>query len=438
MDVKARYYILNYIDDKDGEILTGDIRARGMWISLNKKYKKSLQTTGRQLMVDLMNYKKSPDKSIEATYTEIYTLSKDVARLQPDMKAIFLPARRFQTLLKSLPEEYDVVRDIIDNQIDTTNKHQDMDIFLLKLQEKEAQLQAKDNEVAMAAKDKDRKKEIYRSPHRRGSASSGDSNRHQSRSWHRNDKSKPDKPKSKESGCFLCDGPHRIKDCTLLRQLRKLAKSLVEKGERKNSKLVKYKGKVYNADDSSTVSSAESIDIDSNNEEHMEEIAALSKELVSTIPRSSWIADTGATSHMTDQLRLFSEPLKSIKRRTIKVGGGRLYSVQCGTITMKVQNGECRLTEVLYVPNLGVNLLSGKRFTRCGLRGSFDNDGLYIHTKKGIEVLRAPARGGVYIVDKLASELDKFVLIAMDNKLASLVPIILPTISDPREPILES
>lgn len=68
---------------------------------------------------------------------------------------------------------------------------------------------------------------------------------------------------------------------------------------------------------------------------------------------------------------------------------------------MKV-NGECRLTEVLYVPDLGVNLLSGRRFTRCGLRGSFDNDGLYIHTKEGIEVLRAPARGGIYIVDKVA------------------------------------
>ena len=42
MDTKARYYILNCIDDKDREILMGDIRARGIWISLNKKYKKSL------------------------------------------------------------------------------------------------------------------------------------------------------------------------------------------------------------------------------------------------------------------------------------------------------------------------------------------------------------------------------------------------------------
>ena len=81
MDAKARYYILNCIDDKDGEMLTGDTRARGMWISLNKKYKKSLQTTRRQLIVDLINYKKSPDKSIEAIYTKIYILSKDVARL---------------------------------------------------------------------------------------------------------------------------------------------------------------------------------------------------------------------------------------------------------------------------------------------------------------------------------------------------------------------
>ena len=30
IDIKARYYIFNYINDKDREILTGDIRARGI------------------------------------------------------------------------------------------------------------------------------------------------------------------------------------------------------------------------------------------------------------------------------------------------------------------------------------------------------------------------------------------------------------------------
>ena len=53
-------------------------------------------------------------------------------------------------------------------------------------------------------------------------------------------------------------------------------------------------------------------------------------------------------------------------------------------------------------------------------------------------MLRAPARGGLYIVDKLASELDEFVLTAIDNKPASLIPVALPTTSDPGEPISES
>ena len=37
-------------------------------------------------------------------------------------------------------------------------------------------------------------------------------------------------------------------------------------------------------------------------DESDEKIAALSKEVISKIPRSYWVADSGASSHMTDQL----------------------------------------------------------------------------------------------------------------------------------------
>ena len=62
------------------------------------------------------------------------------------------------------------------------------------------------------------------------------------------------------------------------------------------------KQKVYNVNNniSSTSSSAESLNIDSDNKEDIEVIAALSKELVSTVPKSDWIADTDATSYITD------------------------------------------------------------------------------------------------------------------------------------------
>ena len=56
----------------------------------------------------------------------------------------------------------------------------------------------------------------------------------------------------------------------------------------------------------------------------MLEITILFKKLINIISKFDWIADTDVTSHITNQLRLFSEPLKSIKRRTIKVGEGKL------------------------------------------------------------------------------------------------------------------
>ena len=59
-----------------------------------------------------------------------------------------------------------------------------------------------------------------------------------------------------------------------------------------------------------------------------------------------------------------------------------------------------------------------------------------MYIKQGIKVLRAPARGGIYVVDKIILELDEFVLVATyisPNKSALITAIILLTVSDSRE-----
>ena len=76
--------------------------------------------------------------------------------------------------------------------------------------------------------------------------------------------------------------------------------------------------------------------------------------------KSIWISDTSATSYITDQLELFSS-LKPIPRRTIKVSGGKLYSTSIGIAKIVAESGSALLKDILYVPKLGVNLLSGKR-----------------------------------------------------------------------------
>ena len=59
-----------------------------------------------------------------------------------------------------------------------------------------------------------------------------------------------------------------------------------------------------------------------------------------------------------------------------------------------------------------------------------------MYIKQGVEMLRVPTRGGIYVVDKVIPELDEFVLVATytsPNKLALITPITLLTASDSGE-----
>jgi len=172
----------------------------------------------------------------------------------------------------------------------------------------------------------------------------------------------------------------------------------------------KYKKhRAYNAESDSETSGDDGDDED----EESEDIAALSKNIASKIPESDWVADSDASSHMTDQLRLFSEPLIRIKRRTIKVEGGKLYVNHCDTAVMRDRHGNSvKLFSVLHVPKLGVNLLSGRRMCEKGLQGSFDDKGLYMHDKREKQMIEALECEGVYIVERIANGLDEFALLS--------------------------
>ena len=220
-----------------------------------------------------------------------------------------------------------------------------------------------------------------------------------------------------------------------MRKLRKFAKRSNEKIKNKENKHVKKnKQRTYNVEDFSVsdVSSFKFSDINFDDEKDMKEIAALFKKLISKILKFDWIADIDASSHMTDQLQLFSESLKLIKRRTIKIKEKRLYSDQCKTTIMRIKNEENWLIEMLYVPDLEVNLLSERRFIKKELRESFNDDDLYMHIKQNTEMLKASARDDVYIVNQITSELNELALTATTmsaSEANELTLIILSTLS---------
>jgi hypothetical protein len=77
---------------------------------------------------------------------------------------------------------------------------------------------------------------------------------------------------------------------------------------------------------------------------------------------------------MTNQRQLFRS-LAPVKQCTIRVGGGKLYLWHIGVCELKVPSRRTTLLkDVLFVPNLGVNLLSGRKIcSQPGVKGLFDS-----------------------------------------------------------------
>ena len=116
---------------------------------------------------------------------------------------------------------------------------------------------------------------------------------------------------------------------------------------------------------------------------------------------------------MTDNLELFSDFLKPIKKRVIKVEKKRLYSNKSDLTRVQNRKEKIRLITTLYVSGLEVNLLLVKRLCEMKLEGSFDENNLYMRDKKERLMLKVFAFSGVYIVDKITKKLNEIAFIAI-------------------------
>jgi hypothetical protein len=107
---------------------------------------------------------------------------------------------------------------------------------------------------------------------------------------------------------------------------------------------------------------------------------------------------------MTDNRDLFSD-IRRIKHVPIQVGGGKLYSNHSGTVRMDGLDGSTGLlSNILWVPNLGVNLLSARSVCKYGgFTGSFDDNDIYIMKGKNVKI-HATLDGRLYVVNHIAHE----------------------------------
>ncbi|KAA6409361.1 MAG: hypothetical protein FRX48_06914 [Lasallia pustulata] len=299
--------------------------------------------------------------------------------------------------MSALPAKYATTIDAIDAQLHTLNAHEKLE----KLQRKEECLKAANtDDIAALAKQFNKKRNAK--PKGRKFSYSSDKDIEDS------DNDGGDQKKGPNCGCYLCGGLHFYQDYKYGKKFMEFVKK--EKREARHcapahcsgQKTCGKKNKAYTADGNSGDDSSSSTSIASNDDSFDEE-AQISRidAKASKITPSSWIADLGASAHMTDNPTLFRE-LIEIRHRRIQVGGGEIWSDHKGVIELRLPNRESTLLEdCLLVPNLGVNLLSGVKVCEKGLRGSFNHNKEYF-TKDEQRVIQAKQQGGVYVVSRIA------------------------------------
>lgn len=405
-NAKAKYWIQICINEDDQGLIHNKT-AKEMWDTLKSKYAVILQTAGRHHLQDYVNYKMGPGARIDEAWTYLTVMGRKLAAARPDLSGLCTPTSRFQQLLQALPSNFANTKAAIDGRGTTISIEEGLAL----LQEREAELQ--ESETAMFAR-----QGKHQNSGRQTQQNSSDT-------LHK-------RTLRSDYACIICDEHHSTRDCSFLPKAKEYAarkketRSKEKKGPTNGDKLEELRsqmakmaraleklqskplGKAYSAEEvTSRPSSSPTSDSDSSlkptDDEEYEVAAAATEARGKHIPQDQWVLDTGATSNMTDQKGLFRKQLIPIKRVKILVGGGVLFADYMGDITLVDKFGNWILIRALFVPGLGVNLLSCRRiFEDFGLSGFVDQFSFNIVNRLNSQIfLTAQIRGGLYILDKL-------------------------------------
>ena len=111
-----------------------------------------------------------------------------------------------------------------------------------------------------------------------------------------------------------------------------------------------------------------------------------------------WHVDSGASSHLSGCRAWFTELHQCAPCTVVAANHGTLTCTQRGTVTLNTERGRIHVRDVLYVPSLGVNLLSVSAILNAGMRVRFTKGGCRISTSRNKLVIQATAHNNIYSI----------------------------------------
>ncbi|KAF2206123.1 hypothetical protein CERZMDRAFT_54456, partial [Cercospora zeae-maydis SCOH1-5] len=305
----ARYEMTICLSEDDQEETIEERQASKIWEKMRAKYSKVYTAHAMAYVQEFVNFQMTEDMTIRKAWVQLASMARRIAEVDPQEAHYKEPERRLKHLLNSLPEAYQSTKDTI-----LAQQSMSYESALQLLESHEARLN-QSQETAMFAKGKG--------------------------------------IQGTKLKCYLCDQEHfgGVAKCPHLDKAKRTVNP--RQSHRVEKRRTPPRESSFRRRSSPDKEALKDMDDD------VDEVAHSTVEAKGKYMPSRWLLDSCASSHMTDQESLFRE-LKPLQRKKwIKVGGGYLIATHVGNAVMGGKRGkQIVLKNVLFVPGLGVNLVS--------------------------------------------------------------------------------
>ncbi|KAK0599546.1 hypothetical protein LWI29_006218 [Acer saccharum] len=330
-DYLCRGHILNALGHTVYNAYRNIGTAKELWTALDNKYRIEEASNQKFLIGNFMDYKMSDSKSIMTQVHELLNVISDLKVAGVNLDESFLVG----VIISKLPSSWNgykkkLKHDEKKHTLESIQRH-------LRIEEDSRIRESKDEQTDFMSKAnavEDGKSNNYLGP----------KNTNQFKNHHQNKKKNQKKIKG---NCYYCQKPgHMARDC------RKRKKNIQNQGNQVNMTDDKYVA---------TVCDANSVDIE-----------------------SGWWLDTGATIHICKDRSLFKTYEKTEDGNEVKVANNfRSKVVGKGTVEFSFTSGKTlTLVNVLHVPDMCKNLISGDLLNKRGFKLVYESD-KFVLSKNG-------------------------------------------------------
>ena len=379
-EYNCRNYILNALDDSLYDIYSTMTTAREIWESLEKKYKTEVACSKKFVIGKFMNFKMVDTKSVLKQVEEIQVIAHDLEVEGMGINSNFLVGsiieklppswKNFKLYLKHLTDDMSFEQLVLRIRVEEDNR----------LNEKADanSLEPSANFVGEAS--------TSRTKHNNKKGKQGSKNSSKDGKNHGPNK----KNFKKNSGpCYVCGKiGHKAKDCRFRRG---------QGGNNGGNNRGNNGGNNgNNGGNSGGGNSGQANMVESPNQF----VAVIQTNMVSNCV--DWWIDTGATRHICNSRTMFSTYQKVSDSEPMFMGNGSTAKVE-GKGKVKLQltsEKELVLCDVLHVPEITKNLISGPILSNKGFKLVFESD-KFVLTKGGMYVGKGYLSEGLFKVSVL-------------------------------------